>query len=1059
MEVENWIADLPQYLDTTGPLDKRRIRDAVVKKIQEVEANVNCNENAFADHLKTELPKYIERIPIKEDINVNFVIDELVNRIRNLDNMKSRPRYVSFQEPQDYEDFVRDVPRASSFHETPGQNDPRSWVPRNASSPLDDKWQSMQATRAPADLRDWSQTTQSEPFAYTQNGPSQVVTTPSYSLNDYGSPRHLPSVSPAQFPLGQEYYNSIAQSAIPPLHHPNAQNGHHPNALKQVDPNNPGDYSQPSTSPFISPGGYIPRMAGQRGVHPGVAVSSPSPQPYGQVNLNPYSCNSNFSDGRCRGPITKYYQEQYQHPVTPLRGNQMHSRGMPVPPTRAPQAPYGQSQLIPQNLQEPIETQRPTYFPGSYIDPLLQNSPYQQPIEAVSRPSIPQPQVPQVQGVPANIFSSRQVPYTPTSEQIPQFAYAQDVPNDTTTPYQAPIGSLFTFPDQGPQYLPDISAPQFKRYTQGTSVAPQERRPLVPHFSKGPIGPVSMKTFVKPSLSSQGRFSLGHYGQSNSNDPINIIPDSRRTSQISAVNPKERHFSESSKKSVSNSQYLAPEVEMGSSKKPVDLQERDHTESYIQNVPNKYAETAPTTKTQSKVPAASLQVTQYSDRQKQFVPNDSDSQSEFKIDSKEQAVPQEIRKSKPDEQTYANDKDKIVPSNQSDSIPPVIPFDGPLSPRQQSGKSGRDISTQVSLRDTEASPQDVTSEQKPWRLSTKVSPKIQYDSHPSDQTYSELPTVVLEGPGPQDLHELKPPSASSAPVSTIPSLDHGSQPPNKQGNSVLSSFKSGGQNKIQSEPIPSAFKERQPNLTTIGDTEVSHERPGRTSADISEVIPYDQMAPKGYSSPTSKTFEPAFQMDPSSPLQTGDVIPESQISPENVKTQPQTNDITPETQLIQDNQGSQLHSKHPIRSNQIPFNDLQNVQSDFVPFSQAIEIEIWSPIHVEQYPPTVTYEYIPDSISFEKTHFSIQTAKSPALVSAASQAPEEILEVHLPGVVRDGRMYGTGKEPGPSAPESIEAVRKKRERMTIQVSTSLQTVKVYGKPLSIIKTQATGTGL
>ncbi|XP_022817059.1 uncharacterized protein LOC111349933 isoform X2 [Spodoptera litura] len=1002
MEVENWIADLPQDSDSTGPLDKRRMRDAIVKKIEEVETYVNCYDNAFGDQLKADVPKYIERIPIKKNTNINFVIDELVNRIRNLENMKSlRPRSVSFQDPRDYEDFTRDVPRASSFHDTPGQgnsyyvggynaDDPRSWA---SNVPADDQWQSMQATRVPPDLRDWSQTAPSESYAYSRNLPSQVAAQPGQPRSDYGSPRLSP---PGQFPPGQEYYNPSAQSVIPPSHPPIHQ--------EQFDPYNPSDvcmgpcclnpvcvsklqgymrpmqYSQPSASPFISPGGYAPGMPGQTGgPPPDAAVPGQLPPSYGHANLNPYSCESNQPVIRCRGPIARYHPEQYQHPVTP------YSRVMP-----------------------------PTHPP-------------------LSRPSVPQQPPPQVQA-------------------------------------------------QGPQQLQDIPAPQNKRYTLGTSVAPQERRPSEPHVSKGPVQSTSMeKESVRPPISSQGRHSLGHYVQSNPNDPNNIIPDTRRTPQVSAVSPQERRFSEFPKLSVPNSQYTSSEVKMYS-KKPVDLQDKRYTEPHIQNIPGNYIDTQtepsqkshgtsvspqesryskpqtqsipntdrpseikkisqatsispqesqyseqlspsisskqqrpfsetqsrsvtsnyndlpPETKKYTQLPAASTQETQYPERQSQ-VPN---AQPELKRTSHERVVPRERGTAGPNEQTYVNDQ----------AVPHI--------------RTNRDVSTQIGSRDSKVSSQIVPPEEKASSIPSEGIPQSPLNLPPTDQRYSEVQNVVPEEQVSQ-LNEQKPPSLlSSAPVSRMTSLDQGSQLPYNQGDSIrLPSYKTGGQD-FQAESIPPIYEEpkshdqtfpgapmqdpynnyqyvssqepegqltyQEPRVTTMGDTEVSYEQPIIIiPGSPTHIIPYDQMQPKGYSTPNSHvvTYEPAYQMDSGSPHHTG-----------GLNNPPQSSEIIPYVRVIESDQTSQ-----PIRYDQISFNDRVKPQSDFVPYSQAIEIEARSPNQVEQYPPNMAYEYIPDSISIEKTRFS------PAPVSAASQVPEQILEVYAPEF---------DAEPGPSATESEE---------------------------------------
>lgn len=117
MEVENWISDIPQN-GTPGPLEKRRTRDAIVKKIQEIGlGGISCCDGSFRETLKAELPKYLEKMSIQEGTNKDYLIDELANRIKNL---STSIRRVSFQEPNDYEEFSRNMPAASSMLEMSG---------------------------------------------------------------------------------------------------------------------------------------------------------------------------------------------------------------------------------------------------------------------------------------------------------------------------------------------------------------------------------------------------------------------------------------------------------------------------------------------------------------------------------------------------------------------------------------------------------------------------------------------------------------------------------------------------------------------------------------------------------------------------------------------------------------------------------------------------------------------------------------------------------------------------------------------------------------------------
>ncbi|KAJ8704698.1 hypothetical protein PYW07_011886 [Mythimna separata] len=195
MEVENWVSDIPLKSDTVGPLEKRRTRDAIVKKINDIGADVSCCDDAFRVPLKAELPKYLEKLPIQDGTNVEYLVDELANRIRNL--AISSMRRVSFQEPQNYEEFGANMPAASSMLEMsedrssymviggdivkdPGPRRPR-WVREQTPVNEDDiAWLSLDKTQIPSIMRSGpiaSQGRQS-PAVYNPNQSGQMSPRP-----------------------------------------------------------------------------------------------------------------------------------------------------------------------------------------------------------------------------------------------------------------------------------------------------------------------------------------------------------------------------------------------------------------------------------------------------------------------------------------------------------------------------------------------------------------------------------------------------------------------------------------------------------------------------------------------------------------------------------------------------------------------------------------------------------------------------------------------------------------------------------------------------------------
>ncbi|KAJ8706970.1 hypothetical protein PYW08_011104 [Mythimna loreyi] len=184
MEVENWVSDIPLTSDAVSPLEKRRTRDAIVKKINEIGADVSCCDNAFRIPLKAELPKYLDKLPIQKDTNIEYLVDELANRIKNL--AISSMRRVSFQEPQNYEEFGRNMPAASSLLEMSEdrssymvvggeivkESSPRRtrWVREQTPIPEDEvEWLSLHRTQIPSIMRNRSMAPQGMPSPQVYN--------------------------------------------------------------------------------------------------------------------------------------------------------------------------------------------------------------------------------------------------------------------------------------------------------------------------------------------------------------------------------------------------------------------------------------------------------------------------------------------------------------------------------------------------------------------------------------------------------------------------------------------------------------------------------------------------------------------------------------------------------------------------------------------------------------------------------------------------------------------------------------------------------------------------
>lgn len=123
IEVEQWYNDLPiiQNEDSIEKIHRQRELDTLAMKIKEFENNsIIGNSNI---ELRKEISKFLQKSPLKEGerVNINFMVDELINRVKNMRTQDLSPntKTVIFQAPESYEDFDRNVPLASSYIETP----------------------------------------------------------------------------------------------------------------------------------------------------------------------------------------------------------------------------------------------------------------------------------------------------------------------------------------------------------------------------------------------------------------------------------------------------------------------------------------------------------------------------------------------------------------------------------------------------------------------------------------------------------------------------------------------------------------------------------------------------------------------------------------------------------------------------------------------------------------------------------------------------------------------------------------------------------------------------
>ncbi|XP_059058821.1 uncharacterized protein LOC131852195 [Achroia grisella] len=101
LDIEQWLSDLPMQLNDSylEQLQRKRLREALAKKIHEMQKNtpIDCSAERA---LKHEISKFLEKVPLQqgESLNINFMVDELTNRIKNRAAEPNVRKSVTFQE-------------------------------------------------------------------------------------------------------------------------------------------------------------------------------------------------------------------------------------------------------------------------------------------------------------------------------------------------------------------------------------------------------------------------------------------------------------------------------------------------------------------------------------------------------------------------------------------------------------------------------------------------------------------------------------------------------------------------------------------------------------------------------------------------------------------------------------------------------------------------------------------------------------------------------------------------------------------------------------------------
>lgn len=182
-EVDIWLTDLPLKANI-NPIEKRSLRNVLANKVSAIGKRMNFSDCNARKQLQTVLPKYLEKLPVNDSFDLKFLIEELVNRLRKIPKYIGR-KSVSFQTPQNYEQFSRHMPGCSSFLAPSKTIDDSSYMiiaeeivrnpaPKNFEYPTipEEQWVSMKQTAAPAKIFDWSQQPSRDSDRYHESLPT-----------------------------------------------------------------------------------------------------------------------------------------------------------------------------------------------------------------------------------------------------------------------------------------------------------------------------------------------------------------------------------------------------------------------------------------------------------------------------------------------------------------------------------------------------------------------------------------------------------------------------------------------------------------------------------------------------------------------------------------------------------------------------------------------------------------------------------------------------------------------------------------------------------------------
>ncbi|XP_061726895.1 uncharacterized protein LOC133532302 [Cydia pomonella] len=101
LEIEQWMKDLPivKNDDRNEQRQRSRLRDSLTQKIHEMGKRVNISDCCGDTQVRHEISYFLDMVPLEkdQDLNINQMVDELTNRLKNRQGSGGRRKSVAFQ--------------------------------------------------------------------------------------------------------------------------------------------------------------------------------------------------------------------------------------------------------------------------------------------------------------------------------------------------------------------------------------------------------------------------------------------------------------------------------------------------------------------------------------------------------------------------------------------------------------------------------------------------------------------------------------------------------------------------------------------------------------------------------------------------------------------------------------------------------------------------------------------------------------------------------------------------------------------------------------------------